>query len=412
MKRYLLIKNIGRLVTMTGEGEGELGVFKDVSCLLTKGHIECFGKECELPQLEDYLVEELDAGGGVVMPGLIDCHTHLIHAGSRQGEAAERARGKTYSEIARAGGGILSTVRATRAASMYQLCDEGYRRADEALEKGVTTIEVKSGYGLNTDTEIRMLKAVKWFNENHALSFVPTFLGAHAIPEEYKDKREKYVDLIIDEMIPLVATDGLAKFCDVFVEEIAFTPGEARRIFEAGKAHGLVPKLHADQMTSDGGAKLAAEVGAISADHLDYISDEGIDALAAAGVVPVVIPCATFYLGGRKYAPARKMIDKGLPVAVSTDYNPGTAPTLDLFLAATIAASYNGMTMEECLKGITINAAKALNITDGRGTIVKGGVADLVVLNAPDEYFPIYRFGASHVRHVIKEGKIKYSKSE
>lgn len=410
MKRYLLIKNIGRLVTMTEKGEGELGVISDAACLIKGGRIEWVGKAGEAPQLEDYQVQSIDAGGGVVMPGLIDCHTHLVHGGSREKEVAKRARGVSYEQIAADGGGILSTVHATRKASFNELCNAAFGRANEALEKGVTTIEVKSGYGLDTETELKMLRVIDWLDHNHPVSFIPTFLGAHTVPAEYRDKRERYVDIVINEMIPKVAEEGLAGFCDVFVEGIAFSVDEARWILEAGKKYGLVPKLHADQLTGGGGAELAAEVGAASADHLEHASDKGIEALAGAGVVAVMLPGSTFYLGQDCFAPAKKLIDSGLEVAISTDYNPGSTPSLDLFLVATIAMSRMKMTIEECLKGITVNAAKALQIGDGRGTIRRDGIADLIVLDAPDEYFPVYRYGSSWVKYVIKNGRVAFEK--
>lgn len=406
MKRYLQINNIGRLVTMTGGGEGELGVIKDACCLIRQGKIDCIGKRREMPPLEDYLVQTIDARGGVVLPGLIDCHTHLVHGGSRQIEVAERARGASYEDIARKGGGILSTVNATRGESFEGLCKSALARANEALERGTTTIEVKSGYGLDTETELKMLKVVEWLHQNHPASFVPTFLGAHAIPAEYGKKRHEFVKLITDDMLPKVAEGGLAQFCDVFVEGIAFTVDEARKIFEAGKRHGLAPRLHADQLTSCGGAELAAGLHAASADHLEHVSYAGIKALAKAGVPAVMIPGSTFYLGQNDYAPARKLIDAGVPVAIASDYNPGTSPTLDLFLIATMAMSRMHLSIEECLKGITANAAKVLQIDDGRGALRKDGAADLIILDAPDEYYPVYRFGHSCITHVIKAGKV------
>lgn len=413
MKRFLLIKNIGRLVTMTDAGTGELGVVENACCLVKQGIIECAGNVCGIPVIEDYLVQTVDAKGGVVMPGLIDAHTHLVHGGSRELEAAERSRGKSYEEIALTGGGILSTVRATRKAPFEELCQRSLKLAEDALSKGTTTIEVKSGYGLDTVTELKILEVVKWLEENHRLSFVPTFMGAHAIPAEFASKRSEYVDLIIGEMLPKVAEAGLAKFCDVFVEGIAFSADETKRILTAAKKLGMEPKLHADQFGGvPDGAVLAAEVNAVSAEHLEEISGKGIEAMKEKGVSAVLIPGSTFFLGQNKYAPARRMLDAGLNVALASDYNPGTSPSLDLFLMCTIAVSRMGMTMEEALKSVTVNAAKALKIEDGRGTIRNGGVADLIILDAPNEYYPIYRYGTSSVSHVIKNGRVCYSKEE
>lgn len=408
MKRYLQLNNIGRLATITDKGEGELGVITDASCLIKQGRIEWIGKNGEAPELADYLVQELDVSGATVMPGLVDCHTHLVHAGSRQNEMVMRARGATYEEIAEKGGGILSTVKATRAANFEELCKSSFRRANESLRRGTTTIEVKSGYGLDLETELKMLNVVKWLNANHHASFIPTFMGAHTLPSEYKSDRKKYVDLVVNEMIPAVVKDGLAEFCDVFVEKIAFTIDEARIILDAAKDAGMKLKIHVDQLTFCGGAELAAEVGAISAEHLDHVSKAGIRALSEASVTAVMIPGSTFFLGSQKYAPARDLIDAGVTVAIATDYNPGTTPVTDLFLMATIAVSYMRLTMEEAIKGITVNAAKALGLTDGQGTVTVGGVGDLIVLDAPDEYFPLYRYGTSSMKYVIKEGKIVY----
>ncbi len=410
MKRFLMIKNIGRLVTMTDAGEGELGVITDATCVTKQGRIEWLGKSVDAPHFEEYQVQIIDADGGVVMPGLVDCHTHLVHGGSRELEVAQRARGVSYESIAGEGGGILSTVQATREASFEQLCGEAFQRADEALERGVTTIEVKSGYGLDLETELKMLRVVHWLNENHPIFFVPTFLGAHAIPANYRDNRSGYLDLIIKEMIPKVADEGLATFCDVFVENIAFTADEARKILTVAKQHGMAVKLHVDQLTSGGGAELAAEFKAVSADHLENISASGIKALAESGTIAVSIPGSTFYLGQQTYMPARKMIEAGISVAISTDYNPGTAPTLNLFLMATIAMSYNKMTIEETLKGITTHAAEALDLTDGHGVLREKGVADLLVLHVPNEYYPIYRYGSTFVNAVIKRGRVVFER--
>lgn len=410
MKRYLMIKNIGRLVTMNGEGEYGLGVIENAACLIKQGRIEWFGKAEDSPQVEEYLVSYLDAGGKAIMPGLVDCHTHIVHGGSRENEAAMRARGKSYEDIAKEGGGILSTVKATREAGFEDLCEKALKRADDALENGITTMEVKSGYGLDLETEIKILKVVEWLETNSPVSFVPTFLGAHVIPLEFKDKRDKYVDIIVNEMIPRVAEEGLARYCDVFVEKIGFTRDEAVKITEAGKKYGLSPKLHVDQLSNVCGAELAADIKAVSADHLEYASDAGIRRLAESGTVAVLIPGSTFYLGGSNYARARKMIESGVTVAVSTDYNPGSTPCLDLFLMATIGVSYLHMTIEESLKAITVNAAKAIELTDGRGMIKKDGIADLLILDAVNEYFPVYSYAGKNVKTVIKDGKIAYER--
>jgi len=409
MKRYLRLENIGRLITMTNKGRGELGVIENACCLIKQGKIECAGDVCELPEIEDYLIQRLDVKGAVVMPGLVDCHTHLVHGGWRALEAADRARGVTYEEIAKAGGGILSTVHATRDASFEELCDSAKFRANEAFLKGVTTIEVKSGYGLDLETELKMLKVVYWLNKNHPITFVPTFLGAHTIPADYQTNRRKYIDLIIDEMIPRVADEGLAEFCDVFVENIAFTKDEAREILEVGLKHGLKPKIHADQLTNSGGAMLAAEIGAVSADHLEHTPDDAISAMAEKKVTGVMLPGSTFYLGQTDFAPAKKFLRAGVNLAISTDYNPGTTPNIDLFLTATIAMSRLKLSIEDCLRGITLNAARALSL-EKKGVIEVGADADLIVLDCPNEYYPIYRYGSSSLKYIIKDGRIAYDR--
>lgn len=409
-EKKILITNIGRLVTMEEKKgrQGGLGVVEDAVLLVEDERIAWFGTRKEWLKRRSDGFEEFDVGGGIVSPGLIDCHTHLVHAGSRQNEFFLRSQGKKYWEIAKAGGGIMSTVRATREASnddLYRLSSE---RADEAFLHGTLVAEVKTGYGLDLQTELKILDVIRTLKDSHPIRFFATFLGAHVVPAEYKNRRGDYVKIVIDKMIPAVSRQRLCSFCDVFVDDGAFTSDEARAIVKAARKHKMAIRLHVDQFKDGGGGKLAAELGAISADHLDYVSDKGIDAMKRVGVVGVVLPGATFFTGGRRYAPAKKMIDKGARVAIATDYNPGTNPCLDLLLTATIAVTQMGLTLDEAWKGVTINAAASLGIDDDCGTISIGKRADLVVFDAPDEYYPIYRYGKNCVSAVIKKGRAQW----
>jgi imidazolonepropionase len=410
----MFIKNIGRLVTMVpSKGrEGLLGVIKNAFIEIKEGKIKRFGENFLIPPNPP--LEKggeggfLDARGCVVIPGLIDCHTHLVHAGDRSDEFALRARGASYEDIAKAGGGIMSTVKATRAAGEDELLKLAAERAKEALSYGLTTIEVKSGYGLDLETEIKILRVVKKLGPLTKQDFIPTFLGAHAIP---KDKeRRKYIQEIIEEMLPAVAKEKLAVFCDVFVENIAFSAREAEQILKAAKGHGMGLKIHADQLSSNGGAALAAKLNAVSADHLENVTGEDIAAMAKKKVTAVLIPSSTFFVGGR-YADARGMIKSGINVAISTDYNPGTSPILNIWLAANMAVTQLHMTMEEVYKGITVNAARAISIDATHGTVETGKHADLVLLNCKSESEPVYRPDKSFVDKVIKNGEVIYEKS-
>ena len=432
----MLITNIGRLITMEPRdasvfgglargrssrgSEGPLGVVKNACVEIEDEKIRVIASAARSSGVNNCAspssavrndTQVIDAQGGVVIPGLIDCHTHLVHAGTRADEFAARARGARYEEIAKAGGGIMSTVRATRAASEDRLLAVSRERANEALSHGVTTIEVKSGYGLDVEAEIKMLRVVRQLSERHPMEFVPTFLGAHTIPIEYltrgKEGRKEYIRLIIDEMMPYISKEGLAKFCDVFVEKIAFTKEEGALVLKAAKKHGFQLKVHADQLSSSGGSLLAAELKAVSADHLEYLSMRGLIALKKAKVTPVLIPTSTFFVGG-KYAAGKTMIKEGLSPAISTDYNPGTSPVLNIWMAASVAITQMKITAEDAYKGITINAARALSMEKSHGSISRGKAADLVVLDCKSEFEPLYRFDRSYVSKVMKRGKVVY----
>jgi len=326
-----------------------------------------------------------------VTPGLIDCHTHLAFGGWRSAEFADRIRGTPYLEIAAAGGGIASTVRETRRLDGEALHARARRFADEMLAAGVCTVECKSGYGLRLDTELALLRAYRTLAVEGPQRIVSTFLGAHVVPPEYRGDRQAYIELIVEEMIPAVADEGLAEFCDVFVEEGAFSAAEARRVIGAAVDHGMRPKLHVDQLEGGGGAELAAELGAISADHLEFASSAGIAAMAEAGVVGVTLPIATLVLN-QDPPPAREMIDAGVAVAVATDFNPGTAPSHDLRLALMLACNRQRMTPAEALKGATRYAARAIGRESDLGSLEPGKAADFVVLDSPDLDHWLYHY--------------------
>ncbi len=356
----------------------------------------------------------LDARGGAVTPGLIDPHTHLLFAGSRENELELRQRGAAYMEILAAGGGILSTVEATRAASSEALAAHGRRWLDEMLSHGTTTIEAKSGYGLDLATELRLLDVAHGLGREGPIDIVPTYLGAHAVPPEFRtrpDGVEAYVRHILEEQLPGVAAHGRARFCDVFCEEGAFTAAQSERILRAAAGFGMGLRLHADEIVPSGGAELAAELGATSADHLAAPSAAGIDALAAASadgrpVVATLLPATTWFLMKDHHAPARTLIERGVPVAVGTDFNPGTSPTPSLPLAMTLAALNLGLTPDEALVAVTINAAHSIGLGDEIGSLESGKAADLVVWNVPTSRQIPYWPAADLVRTVVKRGRI------
>jgi imidazolonepropionase len=356
----------------------------------------------------------LDATGCTVTPGLVDPHTHLLFAGTREGELLLRQRGAGYLEILEAGGGILSTVAATRAASDEELAAHGRRWLDEMLSHGVTTIEAKSGYGLDLQTELRLVEIAWQLGLEGPVEVVPTYLGAHAVPPEFRsrpDGTEAYVRSILEEQLPGIAAHGRARFCDVFCEQGVFSADQSRRILEAAAAYGLTPRLHADELAPSGGAELAAELGAASADHLAAPSGAGIDALAeaAAGDRPVVatlLPATTWFLMSDHFAPARTLIDRGVPIALATDFNPGTSPTANLALVMTVACLALGLTPDEALSAVTINAAHALGLDDEIGSLEAGKQADLVIWRAPTSVQIPYWPGASLVRTVVKKGRV------
>jgi imidazolonepropionase len=361
----------------------------------------------------------LDAAGGTVTPGLIDPHTHLLFAGSREDEMLLRQRGAGYLEILAAGGGILSTVAATRAASVDDLLTHGRRWLDEMLGHGVTTVEAKSGYGLDLETEIRLIEVAHRLGTEGPVEVIPTYLGAHAVPPEFRvrpDGTEAYVRSIIEEQLPGIAAHGRARFCDVFCESGVFDPDQSRRILEAAARLGMASRLHADELAPSGGAELAAELGAASADHLATPSQAGIAALAQAAtdgraVVATVLPVTTWFLMKDHGAPARTFIERGIPVAIGTDFNPGTSPTASLPLAMTIACVELGLTPDEALSAVTINAARALGLEDEIGSLEPGKSADLVVWRVPTSTQIPYWPAADLARTVVKRGRVVLDRS-
>lgn len=378
-------------------------VRRDVAVGVRDGTIAWIGP----PDIEADEVVDLD--GRLLTPGLVDPHTHIVFGGDRADEYARRAAGASYLEIAAAGGGIAHTMKSTRAASLDALVALARPRLDALLRCGVTTAEVKSGYGLTLDAELKMLEVVRRLDAEHPIDLVATFLGAHTVPPEYKADRARYLDLVVDEMIPAVAAAGLAEFCDVFIEEGAFTLDEAERVLKAGLAHGLRPKVHADQLSPGGGAELAARLGAVSADHLEHVSDFGVALLAEAGTVAVLLPGAAMFLGGDERPPARTLIDHGVRVALATDCNPGTCMTENLLLMLTLGMSRLGMSPSEVLTAVTAHAAQAVGRGDVAGTIAVGRPADLAVYDVPSHRHLPYRFGAIPTARVYKRGRLVYA---
>ena len=419
MKADLIIKNIDNLITLKGpnrprvkEKMKEIGLIKNGIVAINKDKIIYVG-EGELPSNIETHENTifLDGKGKTVTPGLVDSHTHLVHGGSREHELSMKLNGAKYLDILEAGGGIHSTVNATRKASFEELYKKAKKSLDIMLGYGVTTVEAKSGYGLDDfDTEIKQMEVAKKLDKDHPVDVVSTFLGAHAIPLKYKDNPRKFVDIIVNEMIPEVAKRHLAKFCDVFCEKGVFTVAESKEILEAGLNHGLLAKVHADEIESLGGAELAAEVGCITADHLVSASDKGIKLMAEKGVIANLLPATSFNLQSGQFAKARKMIDEGVAVALSTDYNPGSCPTENMQLVMSFASIIMKLTPEEVITAATINGASSLKLEDEIGSIEVGKKADIVMFDVPNLDYMIYHFGINHTGKVVKNGKIVFEK--
>ena len=410
----LLITNLSEVATpvgnepRTGTEQANVSRLSRVEVLCRDGEIACIGSREEIERDVGSIetAERIDADGGTLVPGFVDPHTHLPWAGSREGEFAQRLAGKTYMEIAAEGGGILSTVRATRQASEADLTRGVLDRLDLMLEHGTTTAEAKSGYGLTLDDELKQLRAIHHASEEHAVDLVPTLLAAHETPPEYRKQRDRYLDLVCQEIIPAVSESGLARFCDVFCEAGVFTAEESHRVLTAGTENGLAPRLHADEFVDSGGAELAAELGALSADHLTAVSPAGVEAMAAAGVTAVLLPGTSFFLMKHKYAPARRLLDSGVPIALATDCNPGSSFTESVPMIFVLAVYELGLTIEEALTAATLNAACCLGLGERIGSIEVGKQADLVILAAPNLLHLAYHYGINPVSAVIKKGQL------
>lgn len=348
--------------------------------------------------------EVIDARGKTIVPGFVDAHTHLVHGGSRENELAMKLSGNSYMEIHEAGGGILSTVRSTRALSEKELTEKALRSLRVMLQHGTTTVEAKSGYGLDLETELKCLKVAKKLNELQPIQIISTYMGAHATPPEFGDTDE-YLDFVIERVLPEIKAQGIAEFVDAFCEKGIFSVEQTRRVLSEAKKLGFKLKVHADEIESFGGAELAAELGAISAEHLMAISEQGIEALAKSGTVAVVLPATSFFLMAPQYAPAKKMIESGVCVAIATDYNPGSSPTENIQQAMWNACFKMKLSPEQIFRGVTINAAKAICRERIVGSLEKGKQADLLVLNAPSLEYALYHFGVNSVRQVWKQGK-------
>lgn len=379
--------------------------------LVRKGRIERVGARREIEPLIEADSEVVDAGGRVVMPGFVDAHAHPVFMGTRVDEYEHRAEGATYQEIAARGGGIRSTVRRTRAATLEELVDASRRYSWWFLRGGTTTVEAKSGYGLTVEDELKILRAIKQLRTETPLRYVPTFLGAHDIPEEYVGRREEYVALLIEEMLPLVVSEKLAEYADVFCEEKVFTVEESRRILSRSRSAGLGLRLHADQLTLNGGALLAAELRATTADHLEHTDLDGIRALKSANVQPVLLPCSVYALGLTRYPAAREMIDRGLAVVLATDFNPGSSPTPSMPMALSLASTHLKWTPAEALTAATINAAYSLGRGHETGSLEVGKRADFVIHDCADYREVAYFFGVEHAAAVYVDGRMVYSRA-
>ena len=409
----LLIHSTSEVITATGEPTGPaeraLAPLTGSVVGIRAGAIAYLGTSAAVPPgAIGPTTRIIDARGGFVGPGFVDPHTHAVFAGDRSDEFEARCRGASYLEIARAGGGIMSTVRATRAASEDELEALALPRLARLLAQGVTTAEVKSGYGLDLPSELKLLRVIRRLAERQPIELVPTLLCAHAIPEERRADREGYVRTCVEEIIPQAAEAKLARFCDAFVEESAFTVEEGRRVLEAGKAHGLIPRLHADQLSAMGASRLAAEIGAATADHLEQVDDAGIAALAGAGVAAVLVPTSTLFLRQHRYAPGRRLRDAGIELGLGTNLNPGSAMSESVALALSLACLENGLTPAEAYWAATRGAANALRLPEA-GRIRVGGPADCAVFSCPSYRDLPYRIAMRQVVVVIKRGEVVFS---
>jgi len=407
----LLVKNIGILQTPVGSHshkgaeQGENLKLRNAAVLIEDGLISEITSDGKLPEGGEKADTIIDAEGKLVTPGLVDGHTHMVFGGYRQHEIPMKLKGATYLDILRAGGGILDTVRKTREASFDELYDKTEEFLDEMMGFGVTTCEAKSGYGLDFDTEMKMLKVINKLNEDHPMDVVATFMGAHATPDEYKGREDEYIDMLCNEMLPYVKEHGLAEFADIFTEDSVFNYEQSRKYLQKAKDLGFLLKIHADEIEAIGGSVLAGEIGAMSAEHLISINEEGLASMAKGGTTAMCLPATSFYLGAN-FAPARRMVELGIPVAAASDFNPGSCPSLNLQFVMNLACIKYRLLPEEVLTAVTINPACAINRGDKVGTLEVGKQGDLVVWDAPDMEMLCYRFCSNMALQVIKKGNL------
>ena len=407
----LAVLHASQLITLggpprarSGKELGDLGIISDGGLLAADGRITHVGRTREIEKLCQRNTEVVDARGCAVLPGFVDAHTHLVFAGNRLEDFESRARGETYRQIAKRGGGIQTTVQATRATTEDDLFALAKKRASWFLRNGTTTIEAKSGYGLTLKDELKILRVIRRVGAETPLETVPTFLGAHAFPPEFRENHAGYISLIIDEMLPAIAQEKVAEYCDIFCEQNYFDVEDSGRILTSAKQLGLKLRMHVDQLTNGGGAKLAAELGAITADHLEQTGADGISALAKAGVQPVLLPGSVYALGSKKYPDARRMIDAGLAVVLATDFNPGSSPSASMPMMLSLAVTQMRMSPTEAIIAATINAAASLDRVDTIGSLEQGKLANFVIYDCDDYRELAYWFGISLIRDVFVQG--------
>jgi len=407
----MIITNAGQLLTLkgktprTGKLMNDLSIITDGAVAIKGGIILAVGKSAEIGTL--YTSETvIDAKGGVVMPGFVDAHTHLIFGRTREDEFARRLAGENYVTIAKAGGGIKSTIKSTRETPQEKLYIDAFKRLQRMMMQGTTTVESKSGYGLTVDSELTQLEVIERLNQESDADVLATFMGAHEFPPEYAEDRERYIDILIKEMIPSVQRQGIARFCDIFTEAHVYNIDQSRRILSAAQDNGLLLKMHADEIEPMGGAELAAEMGCISADHLGATSVQGMRAMKVAGVIAVLLPATLFTLRSKRYAPAREMIDMGLAVAIATDFNPGSCNCDSMPFVITLSCLQMLMSPEEAISAATINAACAIGMQDRIGSLENGKQADILIWDASSYNFIPFHIGSPYLTHVIKKGRI------
>ncbi|MGB9155840.1 MAG: imidazolonepropionase [Chthoniobacterales bacterium] len=407
----LAVLHASQLITLGGPPQarsgkelGDLGIIPDGGLIAADGRITYVGRTREIEKLCQRNTEVVDARGCAVLPGFVDAHTHLVFAGNRLEDFESRARGETYQQIAKRGGGIQTTVQATRATTEDDLVALAKKRASWFLRNGTTTIEAKSGYGLTLKDELKILRVIRRVGAETPLETVPTFLGAHAFPPEFRENHAGYISLIIDEMLPAIAQEKVAEYCDIFCEQNYFDVEDSGRILTSAKQLGLKLRMHVDQLTNGGGAKLAAELGAITADHLEQTAADGISALAKAGVQPVLLPGSVYALGSKKYPDARRMIDAGLAVVLATDFNPGSSPSASMPMMLSLAVTQMRMSPTEAIIAATINAAASLDRVDTIGSLEQGKLANFVIYDCDDYRELAYWFGISLIRDVFVQG--------